>query len=287
MKPDSRTSTTGSLIRTIGNVARGLGRNLYQTQDTSPTLLEIGSKGQLLWQKTTASIFGPSSLNPNYGWDIDPHGLLNVGSLANPPQDRSYNVGAITTTGFDIATGAPVWSDPGMYNCEGTLEFLSAPVLCRFTGSVTANSRGAESLAGVALTLEGFDVQTGAVTWSQSVENVSPFAQIGNLAFVDNNHVVIEQNGRDVILNTTSGAIAPLPQGQILWCSKAPYLKVTASSGSGETNERAATSQYFGCTSAGVAVPGYPTTQPSVVGVNLDGKFFWPSAHGIAVQPAP
>jgi hypothetical protein len=44
--------------------------------------------------------------------------------------------------------------------------------------------------------------------------------------------------------------------------------------------------EFFGCSAAGVAVRGHPANQPSIVGVVLAGKYFWPTPHGLDVEAA-
>jgi len=277
-------ATDGSLIRAVGAVERGLGTDVYQTIDPSPTLLQIGDKGQLLWQRSAASIFGSVNDQPDYGWNVQPFGALDVGSLGSKPVGRVYNLGSATTTGFTIATGRPVWTDIGDFNCQ--LYIFTAPMLCRITGTATETSSGGSSLKGVTVTLEGFDPTTGKITWRQADDDPAPFTADGELPFVDARHLVVRRAGVDVVLDAASGTVAPLAKGQVLWCSTQPFVKVTGPKGSGYEDERIATEVFSSCNAAGVAVAGHPTNQPSVVGVTLDGRFFWPTEHGLAEAQA-
>jgi hypothetical protein len=136
------------------------------------------------------------------------------------------------------------------------------------------------------LTLEGFNTLTGAVTWRQVAQNVGPFLGAGNLPFLDDDHVVIEQGGHYLVLDTDSGAVAPLATGQTLWCASTPYVKVLTPSGMTGGAMRTGTNRYFGCAADGTPVPTRPASQPAVVGVVLDGKFFWPGQHSLEAEPA-
>jgi hypothetical protein len=280
-------ATNGSLLRTIPNVERDLGTNLYQGNETNPTLIQIGRQGQMLWQASASSAFGTVNDNPDSGWDVDPFGSLDVGSLgpAVVPQ-TSIDFSSATTSGFAIATGRPVWTDAGLYNCSGSLEIFSTPTLCRVEGTVTRTSSGGVSTAGVTVTLEGFDTQTGKVTWSQPDQNLTGLIGTGALPFEDGYHIVIKQRGTDLILDLATGEVRPVSSGLVFWCATTPTVQVLAPAGSGYPNERSATDQFFGCNAAGAAVSTDPADQPPLVGVILGGKFFWPTPHGLQVAPA-
>ena len=276
-------ATNGSLLRVVPNVERNLGENIYQANVTAPTLLQIGNRGQLLWQEPAESIFGVTNYNPDSGWDIDPLGSLDVGSVGPAVVPKTtYDIGTATTTGFTIATGQPVWTDPGLYNCEGPLEIFSTPTICRFTGTITMTSSGGTRETGVTVRLEGFDTQTGRVTWSQADQNITPLVgPTGAIPFLDGNHIVIKQGGTDVVLDLATGGTRPVASGAVFWCATIPTVQVLAPTVTGFPNERAGTDQFFGCNAAGVAVSGHPSDEPPIVGVFLDGKFFWPSPHGL------
>jgi hypothetical protein len=280
-------ATNGSLLRTIPNVERDLGTNLYQGDQTNPTLIQIGRQGQMLWQSPASSVFGTVNDNPDSGWDVDPLGLLDVGSLGPVvvPQ-TSIDFNSATTTGFAIATGRPVWTDAGLYNCSGSLEIFSTPTLCRLHGTATRTTSGGVSTAGVTLTLEGFNTQTGKVTWSRPDQNLIGLIGTGGLPFEDGDHIVIKQRGTDLILDLATGEVRPVSSGQVFWCATTPTVQVIAPTGSGFPNERSATDQFFGCNAAGAAVSTHPTGQPTLVGVVLGGKFFWPTPHGLQVATA-
>jgi hypothetical protein len=286
------TASSGRLIRSIGGIERELGTNLYQTQDDTPTLAQIGSAGQVLWVKPSAAIFGPVNDDPSGGWDIDVHSPLDVGSLGTTPnpsgQPAPISLGTMTATGFSLATGSPVWTKPGSYNCGGTLEFLSAPVLCELAGTESPPSTpgGPPTFSGVSAALDGFDVQTGAVTWSQPVESYAGLLGSGAIPFLDGSHLVVEQNGKPVVLDTATGHVAPVGAGQVFWCASIPIVKVITPTGAYLKGMRAGTTQYFGCSAAGTAVTRLPSTRPSVVGVTIGGSFVWPAKHGLSFEPA-
>ncbi len=278
-------AANGSLLRTIAGPIRALAKNLYETSATTPTVLQIGSAGQELWSKPTASIFGPVNNDPDNGWAADPHGPLNVGSFANATNATSTFVSG-TTTGFSIATGDPAWTTPGTYNCVGALEFLSPPVLCRLSGAVVKSSNPAVMFGGLRASLSGFNLQTGKVLWTQSDQAGLSLLEVNPLPIADAQHIVIRQRGVPRLLDVSSGTTAAVAAGSVLWCSTSPEIKVAGIPSYEGTNTMTGSNQYFGCTASGRAVAGHSATQPSVVGVKAGSKFFWLTPRGLAAAPA-
>ncbi len=282
-------ATTGKLVRSIPDVERGLGTDVYQTQSTTPTVIQLGSQGQVVWQKGTASIFGSTNDVPDQGWNIDRFGSMNVGSLGSAPTGNVEDLGSSTTTGFSIATGTPRWTDPGLYNCMGPLEFLSTPVICRLSGTVTAPStpNGTPTFSGLALQIEGFDTQTGTITWSQPDTNIQPMVGSGAIPFLDGDHIVVQQHGGFVVLDTQTGTVAPVRTGEVFWCATTPTVNVAVPAGSGYPGNRTATDRFSGCTADGTpSTATHPANQPSAVGVTINGIFLWPGQHGLSSERA-
>jgi hypothetical protein len=282
-------ANNGQLLQSIPNVERVLGSNLYQTDSLSTILLQIGRQGNVLWQSPASSIFGPVSDTSNYGWNIDAIGDLNVGTLSSAPSQNSLQLGAFTTSGFSIASGRPLWTDPGvMYNCEGTLEIFSPPVLCRFSGSVLMSTNAAQPdlSSGASVRIEGFDAQTGKISWSRPDEDLLSLLAAGNLPFVDAHRIVVKIGGSYQVLDLATGDVQPVQTNQVFWCAITPFVKVVAPAGSVGGDLRAATDQFNGCNAAGNAVPTHPTDQPSIVGITVNHRFFWPTPHGLDSEPA-
>src|ERR1700722_2427048 len=97
-------ATNGSLVRSIPQIDLNLRTNLYQVNYPTPWLMQIGHQGQELWEEPTSAVFGSTNDNPNYGWDVDPLGALDVGSLSQSSEQESLDLGTSTTSGFSIAT---------------------------------------------------------------------------------------------------------------------------------------------------------------------------------------
>jgi hypothetical protein len=216
--------------------------------------------------------------------------MADIGSLGSTTQQESLDLGNSTTAGFSIATRRVVWTDPGMYNCEGPFEIFSTPVICLFHGTLKRTGAESVSAAGVSLVLEGFDTQTGKIEWSRPYDDVSTLyanGGAGSVPFVDADHVVVKEGASYRILDLSTGSVVPTEPDQIFWCATIPLVaSVLAPTGSGYPNGRAGMDEFFGCNAAGVAVQRHPANHPSIVGVVLNGKFFWPTPRGLEVEPA-
>jgi len=280
-------AANGSVLRVIPNSQRALGTNLYETTATTPAVMQISSAGTVLWTKSQASIFGELAHNSSGGWNIDVIGSMNVGSLGLTSTTSGYDMSHFSTTGFPVATGVPSWSTQGMYNCMGSLEFLTSPVICKANGTVSApTGNAAPDFSKVTLTLEGFNADSGAITWSQPVTNVEPLLINKGVILYDGNHIVVSVDGNARVLDTSNGSLARPGTGQLFWCASNPDLAVIAPPGFSAGNFRTASNHYTPCSVSGTTSSTTPQQQPAQVGVTLNGKFFWPTSGGIAYTTA-
>ena len=290
--PDGSTSLVlisagGQAKGVINGPGRAIAPNLYQSDAAVPTFQQLSASGTIAWTKSVAAIFGPG-YDPSTGWNISPVGRLNVGSVAAVIDNGSINFGAQKTLGFDFATGSPQWSLAGAYQCMGPLAFLSTEVTCQYSGIVhySKGSTKLPSLAGVTLTLAGFNPSSGVVNWTLPVSNVASLTFGNNLSFVDGTSLVVQERktGKDVVLNTSTGTTAPLKSNQILWCEKSPIYTVVAVKGSPGSGKRASAPVYYPCTTTGRPTAKLPSGFPDSVGATVNGVFVWPSPRGLATH---
>jgi hypothetical protein len=286
--PDGSTSlilidaVSGEPKSVINGPNRALGLNLYQSDSSTPTFQQLSPSGTIAWTKSVAAIFGPG-YDPSSGWNITPVGNLNVGSVSPAAAGRTVDFGANKTLGFDVATGTAQWTLAGAYQCMGPLIFLSSQVTCQYSGKVHY-AKGATvlpRLGGVTLKLVGFDPTSGSVTWTLPVSNVASLTFGNGVRFLDGTHLVVrETSGKVVLLDTATGAPAPLKSGQTLWCEKTPIYSVVSTKGAPQGGKRVSEPVYYPC-----AVNGTRKTQPpsfpSSVGATVNGVFIWPSPTGL------
>ena len=226
--------TTGSLAAFLAGPSRNLGTyggGLYESDSSAPSLEQVTAEGKRAWTATVASLFGSSRYNPNYGWNFTTIGAVDLGSVSPAPQGDALNLSLFRTVQFAVSDGRVLWRAAGDFDCGGPLDFLTVPVLCRFSGTVHRTS-GPINMAGVKLSIDGFSVRTGSVTWSRRVLGVEALIVGTNVPFEDGSHVVVQPaSGKRVILDVTDGRIAPVRSGDVFWCEQNPEYHVKTAAG--------------------------------------------------------
>ena len=295
-------ASTGQPVRTIVGIERSMdGVGLYQTSSAAPTLEEVSVQGALAWTKTVKSYFG-LGFTPDSGWDFDPRGALEVGTIGIADKGVNYstgqiapggateNIGASESVGIRRSDGSLVWKDSGMYQCGGSLLFLATPVLCDFTGKIHLATQTAKPVfEGGSLVISGFDTKTGAKTWRQPVTDYQSVALGQTLPFLDGNHLVIQTAKNFEVLNVQTGSTANSPSGASYWCESSGTYTIVSSASDYAHGHREAAPTFGSCSAKGQTEMSGPQTQPTTVGVIAHGMFVWSSPGGLkavrAVRP--
>jgi hypothetical protein len=277
---------TGKNTAALTGPFRALDDDLYQTDAKNPVLEELSPFGTIAWSKTVTALMGAPGYNPNNGWDMIAYGDTEVGTIGATAQGHSDGLDNAKTIGISIATGATAYTLPGQYECGGSLQFESPAFVCHFSGSLakTKAKKGstttARSLKGLSLTLQGFNSSTGAITWTQPVSAVSALAD-GGVEFVDASHLLVHlPDGHPVVLDTTTGATAPVGRHQTFWCTSLKLFTVNENTHINPQRMRVAASPFSGCTATGRGA-AVPHTTPSTIGTTVNGVFFWVAPHGL------
>ena len=287
-------ASTGQLVRTIAGVERSMdGVGLYQTSNAAPTLDEVNAQGALAWTKPVKSYFG-SGYTPDSGWDFDPRGALDVGTIGVADKGVNYSTGQISpggatedisaseSVGIRKADGSLAWKDSGTYQCGGSLAFLATPVLCDFTGKIHIATETAKPVfVGGSLVISGFDTKTGAKTWRQSVNNYQSVALGQTLPFLDGNHLVIETASNFEVLDVQTGSTARSASGASYWCESSGTYTIVSNASDYAHGHREAAPTFGSCSANGQAKSSGPKSQPTTVGVVVQGMFVWSSPNGL------
>jgi hypothetical protein len=282
---------TGTVEGTVAGPYRNVGvdtpgepasSNLWQTDAHNPTLLQTSNTGQRVWVRSITSLFGGAQYNPNYGYDFLSSGNLDYGTVGTAPQGKSEDLSKQKSIGINALTGAVMWTSSGSVFCTGSLQFLTTPVVCNYAGSVTLNGTNSPSLKGVALTLAGININTGKSTWSAKVADVKQLSIGTGVAFSDESHVVIETPAdKWMLLDAADGSVSTISPGESFWCEDTPEFKVIAIEGEADSGTRVSEPVFNACSAKGISGSKVPSTNPNTVGVVLDGRFIWPSSHGL------
>jgi len=270
-------------LRNMGVAPSGSpnGSDLWQTNASVPTFLQTSTTGQLVWTHTVESLFGGSQFNPSYGWDFVVNGQLDIGSVGIAPIGKSQSLGSFKTTGISTSTGSVAWSVSGYFLCGGGLQFLTADLVCRYTG--TAHIVGQKAtMAGVHLTLDGLNPTSGGTTWTKGVLDAETMSIGTNVAFSDATHLVVRLlSGKTAVLDVQNGNITTPSRGESFWCEQIPTYKVEGASAALADGRRVSEPVFRPCSAAGRSVENLPATSPSTVGVTGSGMFIWPTPDGL------
>lgn len=271
------------LERNMGVAARGAvnSTGLWQSDASVPTFVQTSTSGRVAWSHKVSYLFGGRQFSPNYGWDINVTRTLDIGSVGISPKGTTENVNEVRTIAVATSSGAVKWRAPGMYQCMGSLQFLTSNVTCVFSGPATQVG-STVTFRGTKLALSGFNVKTGAPTWIEPVMDVKALSLGANVSFFDTTHVVVEDAHKKwVVLNTQNGSTTATASSQTFWCETTEKFKVVGLTGIAHGNERAGTPFFRGCTARGTSVRSLPASRPTSVGVLVSEKFVWASPQGL------
>jgi hypothetical protein len=254
---------------------------LWQTNASAPTFVQVSATGRQAWSASVASLFGGSQYDPNYGWDFLVKGSLDIGSIGTAPTGNAEALGGLKTVGISSVDGSVQWSLPGYYLCGGGLQFLTADVLCRYTGTARSNGTST-SMSGVSLTLEGLNPSLGKTTWSQPVLDAQSLSLGTNVAFADGTHVVVQVSpGSREVLDVQDGIATPVGANEVFWCEQVPMYTVATAQGASVKGQRQSEPVFRACSASGAPVSGLPSSAPNTVGVSVDGRFIWATPSGL------
>jgi outer membrane protein assembly factor BamB len=259
-------------------------------------LLEPGSRtpevigridGPTQWVTPLADAFPPRSTSDS-GWDWEffaPQGLF-VGSYAPPvtvtgpdpaTARASRDLGAAVTVALDAATGRVTWRQPGAFACFGVLDLPREasdagspgwPVRCRATGSVVNDGAGVRFI-GLELTVEGFDVATGATTWSLPLGPDDGEMLLGLAPVTSAGEYLLTPDGGAVAIDPATGRQRAPAAGETFWCSvPAPLTWPAGAPGSTPAGELSSGLINYACTAE--RAPAAPPGVPHLIGARFD-----------------
>jgi len=285
----------GRAVRSVAGPARSMevaetgqmpASDLWMTYSETPDLVQLSASGGTQWQRSVTGLFGGRQYSPNDGWDFSVRHGADVGSVGYPPSGDRLPLAGFKTVAISESGGNVEWEHPGFYMCGGTLGFLSTDVVCNYSGTAV-QSKKSVSFQGLGLTLEGLNSSSGKLTWSRRLKDAQSLVEDDQQPFVDNEHFVVQvPDGRSEILDTLSGALAPVARGEVFWCEQMPYFVVTAPEGASSDGARVSEGRFSGCSASGAPVASLPSSQPPTVGVKADGLFIWPGLTGLVASPA-
>jgi len=275
----------GQMIATVPNIERAIstGPGIYEAPTSNPVLVDVRTPGGMRWSKTVEALFGEKH-NPNYGWDLDRYGGVDVGTVFRQVRGRQVALGVETTSGIDDANGRRIWTDPGIFQCGG-VSGLRIAFLCRVTGTATIpQSSGTLVLSKDArAAIEGFDPATGRINWRVPVTDMANLLT-GNVAIADSHHLVVTTRGVHRLLDLTTGKLTAAHA--TYWCMHAHEFTIVPPTGI--SNQRVGSSYANPCDERRRIATGLPRPTPTV-GASIAGRFIYATRLGLVAsnEPAP
>ncbi len=273
--------------------AREIGENLLQV---GAQLTTIANDGREVWSRSDSDIFDGLDVAPDYGWDVhlkDGRYVAALGYTPSPqtldaarrsmPYDVDLSKGGATAA-FSAATGKTLWVRPDASLFCGPLQFdIDHPARCIFKG--TAHSDGDQLTSSDAdVTVEGFDPESGATTWSWHAGNLPslatgspPGAPSSDVLRADNTTYLVRSGGTTTVLDLDHGPV-DRSRPAVGWCDLSNTVTASFTIDVRDDLHAYAASTWYPCTLAGTAEA--PVNAPSFAGARIGGNYVWQDRDG-------
>lgn len=202
-----------------------------------PDLLDVGDRpgdtlgwlrdGKIQWRTPVSAALPPAFSSGNgWVWQRFADQQVLVGSVFGPVSSdgggyRRDLPPSSATAGLSERTGEVLWRDTGstLYCRVGAPQ---RAVRCRWRGTVAIASGGGPSLAGLQVTVEGFDPATGKTTWEAPLGAAESLVTgRAPIVLAGATEVVVTGADGPVVLDTNTGALRPPVPGATYWCMTA------------------------------------------------------------------
>lgn len=286
--------------------SRFIGTNLLELGQRQPEMLAGFEGGAVRWRSPLAKHF-PAGHSTDEGWHFELYRAagVHVGSVG------SHADGDATKGGVDLSKahtaairagdGSPAWrAEATNFLCYAKFKLQHKvadgwehwPVRCRMRGILHYDgATEAFTHDGLDVTVEGFDVGTGATTWSVPLGAASTFMDEHTKAIgVSETEALVQRSTSPVIIDLSNGATRPPAQGESFWCGKDTYFQYREAKqfrdGSTSDRWRSGTVVYpcAGEGSTGAAVPRYI---PPSLGAKVGDRTVLGLADGIVAYDPP
>jgi hypothetical protein len=219
--------------------ARSIGeKGLLDFGGRNPEMMGLVREGRLLWKRPLADAFPPGFSSDNgWDWQLFPAQHVYAGSVygeVGGSEASGFTMDLATlvaSAGLSEADGTVLWRDPGsLIGCFGTLlvavnpddrDSPIAPARCRYRGTETwpPGKDTTATFTGLDVTIEGFDVTTGKVTWSQPVGAAESLTGQGqHPALAGPGRIVVATGDGPIILDLTNGNHQKAANDATFWC---------------------------------------------------------------------
>jgi hypothetical protein len=228
-------------------------QGLVDLREGDTPYLAVFEDGRVRWRAPVTELFGDEGYTTDAGWGFhyDEPTERYVGSVGFHPTEEAsavvWDLSRFRMVAFDRGTGELRWRTDAVqplcsYNLDvptdeaeqrraagETTHYLPVPVRCHLTGTVSFPKDGeGGDPEGVAVTVQGFDPETGETTWEIPVADEAR----GDLAFVpgegtdrpvvrgSGTEVVVPASDGPVVVDLASGTQRPPGDDETFWCQQ-------------------------------------------------------------------
>lgn len=264
------------------------GLESVQGPDRPETLTRM-KDSKAVWSTPLTKIFG-DGYSTNGGWEFHvlPDRDVLVGSIGVYDPDRTVQgdlqLGtALKMAGIDLSTGGRRWLQSGGvdYQCIPQAAVVEGGALvnvrCRWGAGTVAHRVGDKlTLRTASLSVEGFNPETGATTWTVPLADPtgqSPAAVVRHIEVVGERTLLVSGRTAAQLIDPVTGATRPAPAGTQAVCLVG--IQTPLAGGERTVNGRTSNAYATGSKATRCTADGTPITKPSTT---------WPTWIGVTVQ---
>ncbi|MGH9231534.1 MAG: PQQ-binding-like beta-propeller repeat protein, partial [Acidimicrobiales bacterium] len=223
--------------------SRYVGTDLLDLGQRGPEMLAGFSDGAVRWRSPLTRHFS-EGFSTDEGWYFELYRSagMHVGSVGRPADREEPSVVVVDlskgeTAAIEAATGSPAWRSQGTrFACSARVELRRVaapgrselwPVRCRYRGVAQYNRlTGAGTYEGLDVTVEGFDVSTGATTWSVPLGAAEAFMEEDYEATaVGGTEVLVQAASNPLIIDLADGSTRSPGKDEAFWCGSNGFFR--------------------------------------------------------------
>jgi hypothetical protein len=197
-------------------------------------------------------------------------------------------LGAQEMVAVRASDGVRLWKRYGLYGCPAeSINDVGQPIAvrCVVSGTLTYDATGENPTAhGLDVTIQGFNVHTGATLWSYHAGNAPGVIGVGSQTPVEISadvYALTNAAGHTTLLNLKTGAISTAPPTTVGWCiQNSTYTLTGVDQPDGTLFDFASSGLAAPCTASGA--PSHPADgTAAAAGTTVGGYFLWSSTDGL------
>jgi hypothetical protein len=286
--------------------SRFVGTNLLELGQRQPEVLAGFDGGVVRWRSPLGRHFSPGH-STDQGWHFELYRAagVHVGSVgSNTDGDATkggVDLSKSESAGIRASDGSSAWkAEQTNFLCYSKFDLTRKvegnterwPVRCRMRG-VLHFDRATEvsRYDDLDVTIEGFDVSTGATTWSVPLGPATTFMEEHRKAIaVSETEALLQGSDGPVIIDLTNGAIRRPTPTEAFWCGKDLFFQYREAKQfrDGSTHDRwRSGTLLYSCAGDGSPASTIPRSIPPSLGAKVGDRTVLALADALAAYDPP